>query len=237
MKTITCIIAAAIGLAVPAFATATPAYVAAEAELMAGPDQDYPQLDVLPAGISVDIQGCTDGWQWCDVIAGDERGWVPGDSLEMQYDQQWAPVPEYAPSYGIPIVAFSIQSYWPAYYSYYPFYARRWSWYRWQPPYRSWPHRPTQHLPPPRVMPLPHPIPNPPPRVVPLPRPIFGTPPMHRQPPWNGPGSNPPPRVLPMPHPTPSSPPRVVPMPHPVPNSTPARQPAPRQAKDHEERR
>ncbi|MBS0461630.1 MAG: SH3 domain-containing protein, partial [Proteobacteria bacterium] len=160
MKTIVCIIATAIGLAVPAFAHASPAYLTEDVGLMAGPAQGYPLVDDLQAGDAVDVRGCTDGWTWCDVVTDGERGWVPGDALEMDDGGQWYPVPEYAPSYGIPVVVFSIQSYWPAYYSYYPVYVDRWSWYRWQPPY---------------VVPLPHPIfgsnGNPPPRVVPLPHP------------------------------------------------------------------
>ncbi len=234
MKTIALLIASAIALALPAFAQATPAYVTSDAPLMAGPDQDYPQVDLLREGSQVDIQGCTPGWQWCDVIAYDERGWMPGEALEIDAGQQWMPAMEYGPAYGLPIVAFSIQGYWDNYYRYRPFYAQRWSWYRWRPPYRRWhgwngghgwngSHMPPRvmpmphpiygnHNPPPRVMPLPHPIygnHNPPPRVMPMPHPIYGN-------------HNPPPRVMPMPHPRPN-PPRVVPMPHPIYGNPPPR--------------
>ncbi|HEY2347347.1 MAG TPA: SH3 domain-containing protein [Xanthomonadaceae bacterium] len=220
MKRLTWTIAMAIGLASPAFAHAADAYLTANAPLMSGPDQDYPTVDTLEAGSQVSIQGCTDGWEWCDVVAYGERGWVPGNYLEFEYQNQWVLVPEYAPRYGVPIVVFNVQNYWDSYYRYRPFYARRWDWYRWHAPHHRYPrpidvppphpifggpvhHRP---MPPPRIVPLPHPIPDPPGRVVPLPHPI----------------PNPPPRVVPLPHPIFNPPPRVVPMPHPVPNAQPA---------------
>ncbi|MBS0193976.1 MAG: SH3 domain-containing protein, partial [Proteobacteria bacterium] len=193
MKTLILTLTAAIGLASTSMAPASPAYLVQDTELMSGPDQGYPLVDNLPSGDEVDVQGCTDGYYWCDVIDNGERGWVPGNALEFDDGQDEQPValPDMGYSYGIPIVVFSIQPYWNAYYSDYPFFVQRWSWYYWAPPYRSGPP-----MPPPHVVPLPHPIPDPPPpRVVHLPTPIF----------------NPPPRVVPLPHPIPDPPPpRVV---------------------------
>ena len=210
MKSFAWIIATSLGLALPAFAQASPAWLADDAGLMAGPDRQYPLLDHLQAGTEVDIQGCTEDLAWCDVIAWNERGWVPADALQFDDGGQWLPVVEYAPAYAIPIVQFSIRAYWGSYYRYQPFYGYRRDWYRWTPPPRvvPLPHPIFSGNPPPRVVPLPHPIfnGNPPPRVVPLPHPIF-----------NG---NPPPRVVPLPHPifNGNPPPRVVPLPHPTPN-------------------
>lgn len=213
MKALATILATLVGVSAPAFALAEPAWLTTEVGLMAGPDDEYPLIDSLPAGIEVDVQGCTDGWEWCDVLAGDERGWVSGDALQFDDRGQWVPLPEYAPSYGVPIVTFVIGNYWDRYYRYQPFYSYRHDWYRWSPPPRNWRHGPWSHRPPPRVMPLPHPTPNRPPRVVPMPHPIL----------------NPPPRVVPMPHPTPNRPP-VVRLPPSMPNPPPMRgQPWPRQ--------
>jgi len=227
MKPLTWTIAAAIGLASPAFAYAhaTEAYVTADVDLLAGPDQEYPLIDHLEEGSNVSVEGCTPGWEWCDVVAYGERGWVPGNSLEVEYGDQWMLVPDFAPNYGIPVVVFSIRNYWDTYYRYRPFYYQRWEWYR-----RPIPHRPYPvDFPPPHPFHGPppvhhHPIdypppyhhhPNPPPRVMPMPHPT--------------PNPNPPPRVMPMPHPTPNPnpPPRVMPMPHPTPNPNPQQGVAP----------
>ncbi|WP_430390922.1 SH3 domain-containing protein [Dyella sp. 20L07] len=44
--------------------------------MRAGPDSSYPDVVMLDTGTEVSIQGCVDGWSWCDVIAGGNRGWV-----------------------------------------------------------------------------------------------------------------------------------------------------------------
>ncbi len=225
MKLLVLSLAAAIGLASPAFAHASEAYVTTDVRLMAGPDEDYPVVDNLEPGSEVDIQGCTEDSEWCDVIAYGERGWVPGGALEFEYDNQWVLVPEYAPSYGIPVVSFSIERYWDSYYRHRPFYGRRWDWYRWHPGHRPWSYHPTRPWPIHGPPPVHHPMP--PPRVVPLPHPIYGNPPPHVQPLPHPIYGNPPPHVQPRPV-VPNQPPRVVPMPHPVPTTPPPRNESPR---------
>jgi len=59
---------AALCLAAPICAFATEGYVVDNVNLRAGPDPSYPLVDQLPGGTGVDVQGCTDGWEWCDVI-------------------------------------------------------------------------------------------------------------------------------------------------------------------------
>ncbi len=46
-------------------------FVTGNMNLRAGPDIDYPAVTLVPVGAPVSIQGCTDGWEWCDVIYGD----------------------------------------------------------------------------------------------------------------------------------------------------------------------
>ena len=65
---------ASLSLAVPALAHAADAYVTGNVNLRAGPDPAYPLIDRIPAGTEVDVQGCTDGWEWCDVIVFGNRG-------------------------------------------------------------------------------------------------------------------------------------------------------------------
>lgn len=134
--------------AAPALAQAADGYVTANVNLRAGPDIDYPRVDTIPAGDSVDIYGCTDGWEWCDVAYRGDRGWVAGNYIETIQNDRYAPLPQYGAQFGIPIVTFVISSYWSNYYSRQPFYRERHRWYQRPiprrpappPPHRPW-HR------------------------------------------------------------------------------------------------
>ena len=129
-----------LALALPAAAHADDGYVVANVNLRAGPDVDYPPLLVLPAGARVSIVGCVDGWSWCDVIAGPERGWVAGTFLEQGHDGRRMIVTDYGANIGIPIVAFTLGAYWDDHY-------RHRSWYRERD---RWSHRHHDYRSPPR---------------------------------------------------------------------------------------
>jgi uncharacterized protein YraI len=133
---------ASFSLAFPALAQAADGYVTDNVNLRAGPDPSYPLVDQLPAGTEVDVQGCTDGWEWCDVINANDgsRGWIAGNFIQYEYQDQPVLLPEYGAQIGIPIVTFVIGSYWDHYYRGRPFYRDRDDWYR----------RPMPHRPPPR---------------------------------------------------------------------------------------
>lgn len=119
-----------LGIASPAMAQSASGVVTAYVDLYAGPDVGYPTIAQLPAGTGVDIQGCTAGWGWCDVITGNLRGWVAGTFVQYTYQNQPVIVADYGARIGIPIVAFSIGAYWGSYYSNRPFYRNRDYWYR-----------------------------------------------------------------------------------------------------------
>lgn len=164
-------------LALPALALAQGAagYTTGNAHLRAGPDFSYPLIDTLPAGAPLSVQGCTSGWEWCDVIYQDERGWIAGNFIQYDYNNQYVLVPQYGAQIGIPIVTFVISSYWDSYYRNRPFYRQRASWYA-----RPMPRRPP---PPPMPRPMPPPggsRPQPPARPLPghNPRPMPQRPPM-----------------------------------------------------------
>ena len=125
---------------VPLWAQASDGFVTANVNLRAGPAVDYPRVATLSAGTPVSIQGCTEGWEWCDVIAFGNRGWVVGDYLQYDYDNRRVLVPDYSARVGIPVVTFVIGNYWNSYYRDRPFYQQRDHWY----------HRPVRHRPPPR---------------------------------------------------------------------------------------
>lgn len=131
--------ATALLLLLPAAAFAVPGYTVATVNMMAGPDTQYPLIYTLDAGTPVDVQGCTEGWQWCDVIAGGSRGWVAGPYIEYLYNNQPVVVTDYGARIGIPIVTFAIGTYWGRYYVNRPFYRDRARWYSRPIPIRPYP--------------------------------------------------------------------------------------------------
>jgi len=120
---------AALALFAPLAASAAEGWVVADISLQAGPDTEYPSIEELRAGTPVSIQGCIDGWTWCDVVVdGSDRGWVPGTFLEEEYQNQRVLVIDYGPRISIPIVSFSLGTYWERHYHDRPFYAQRQEW-------------------------------------------------------------------------------------------------------------
>lgn len=115
-------------LALPVLASATEGYVVADVSLQAGPDTEYPSITELAAGTPVEIQGCIDGYTWCDVIVGNDRGWVAGSFVEEEYNNQPVVIEDYGPRIGIPIVAFSLGVYWTNHYHNRPWYGERTQW-------------------------------------------------------------------------------------------------------------
>jgi len=131
----------ALSLLFPLAAHAYEGYVVADVNLRAGPDVDYPPITLLPAGAPVLIEGCIEGWTWCDVIAGPDRGWIAGTYLEEAYGGNRVIVTDYGASIGIPVVAFSLGAYWGHYYRGRPWYHDRVRWEHHHWGYRS-PPRP-----------------------------------------------------------------------------------------------
>lgn len=132
-------------LLLPVAAQAYDGVVTATVNLRAGPDIDYPAITMLPEGAPVSIQGCIDGWTWCDVIAGPDRGWVAGTYLQNDFGGERVYVTDYGSRIGIPILAFTLGTYWDSYYRGRPWYhdRGRWSSHRWG--YRPPPRPPGYH--------------------------------------------------------------------------------------------
>jgi uncharacterized protein YraI len=196
-------------LATPMAAYAADGYVTGNVNLRAGPDAQYPLILTIPAGSAVSVQGCTAGWEWCDVIVPGNRGWVDGYYIQYQYQNQPVALPAYGAQIGVPIVSFVIATYWSNYYRNRPFYSQRNSWYSRPIPHRPPPrpvrppsgHRPPPARPrppgthPPRPKPPTHGGPKPQPKPQPRPpgnRPQPGQrPPARPAPPGNGPARPP----------------------------------------------
>jgi uncharacterized protein YraI len=125
---------ASIVLAIPIAASAQEAYTTRSVNVRGGPDTTYPPVAVLAPGAPVQVQGCLEDWSWCDVVFANDRGWVYAPYLNYDYQGSRVPFYSYAPSFGIPIVAFSLGSYWDQYYRGRSFYGRRDYWVQRAPP-------------------------------------------------------------------------------------------------------
>ncbi|ATR22596.1 putative membrane spanning protein [Roseomonas mucosa] len=129
-----------LALGVVAPASAAPGYATGDVNLRAGPGTAYPRVAMIGAGAPLEIFGCLDGYNWCDVGAGGMRGWVSGSYLQYAYQGRRVLIPEYGPRIGVPIVTFDFGDYWGRYYRGRPWYSPH---DRWggppPPPYRPGP--------------------------------------------------------------------------------------------------
>src|SRR5687767_12719418 len=92
--------------------------------MRAGPDPAFPPIVALRPMSPVEIHGCIDGWDWCDISAAAARGWVPGEVLAVMHENRRVRIVEVAPRIGIPVIAFNI-GYWDQHYRGRPFYVQK----------------------------------------------------------------------------------------------------------------
>jgi len=97
-------------------------------ELRAGPALDFPVVDRIPSDVRVEVHGCVRGYRWCDVSWRDARGWVPGQELAYLYQNRRVAIVEYGPRIGLPVIAFSFDTYWDRYYRGRSWYGERTRW-------------------------------------------------------------------------------------------------------------
>jgi uncharacterized protein YraI len=109
------------------------------ASVRAGPDDSYPEVAQLDPDSPIQVVGCLDDWSWCDVVFGDDRGWLYAPDISYQYEGGYVPFYTYAPSFGLPVLTFSVDAYWGSHYRGRPWYAQR----------DEWVHRTVQHQRPP----------------------------------------------------------------------------------------
>jgi uncharacterized protein YraI len=104
------------------------AVITTDLNMRAGPSSRFPVITTLPADVRVEIYGCVDGYEWCDVSWRGNRGWVFADYLNYRYDGRLVPVVDYGPRIGIDVVGFSVDSYWQSHYRDRPWYDDRSRW-------------------------------------------------------------------------------------------------------------
>jgi len=169
-------------------AVAFTATLTAGVHLRAGPAIAYPSVTILPSGSVVQVFGCEQAYNWCDVQVGAERGWVDAAFLQAPSASGPVVVADSAAVLGVPTVTFVFNSYWNNYYVARPWYARRAYYYNY---WNRYPHG----YPPPIYRPRPPPPVFRPPPVRPPPRPpVSVRPPGGGRPPGTGrpPGGKPP---------------------------------------------
>lgn len=98
------------------------------ASVRAGPDDSYPEVAQLDPDSPVQVIGCLDDWSWCDVAFGDNRGWLYAPDITYEYEGGYVPFYAYAPSFGLPVVTFSLDTYWGSHYRGRPWYGQRDEW-------------------------------------------------------------------------------------------------------------
>src|SRR5512137_2539503 len=132
----------------------TQAFTTAAVNLRAGPDRSFPLVSWLQGGTPVTVFGCLNGWHWCDVAFGFNRGWVYGRFLAIPFNGQQVLIMNSGPRFGVPMVTFSVGPYWGAHYRGRPRYH--------QPPPRGWGPPPPRPPPPPPRPPPQAPVARPP---------------------------------------------------------------------------
>ena len=117
-----------------AAAQAAPGYATANVNMRAGPDIDFPRVDLIPDGSPVDIRGCLADESWCDVVWGGSRGWVISEYLVFDYRGRYMPLPDIGlAAIRLPAIRFVANDYWGRHYVGRPWYAERTRWYAHKP--------------------------------------------------------------------------------------------------------
>ena len=166
-------------------AVAAPGVVVHTVHMRAGPSTEYPGFVMLVPGTQLEVFGCEEGYNWCDVQAGPNRGWVDAAYLQMSYAGHPVIVADSGVVLALPVVTFVLDSYWNSYYRTRPWFSNR---ARYVTYWNRYPHgRPPPRPRPPMVRPPP-PRPSPGTRPPPRPRPPVATrpPPGGTRPPGGG---------------------------------------------------
>lgn len=92
--------------------------------LRAGPGLDFRVVTTIPRETPVEIYGCLEAFDWCDVGWTNYRGWVSADYLSWYNGGRYYGVQDHGRRSGLTVVAFDF-GYWDLYYRDYPWYRDR----------------------------------------------------------------------------------------------------------------
>ncbi len=96
--------------------------------LRAGPGRDYPRIERLPKNVRVEVHGCLRRYDWCDVSYRGYRGWMDADDVKVAFRNTRGYIREYGPTYNVPLISFSFDTYWDNHYRKQRFYRERVAW-------------------------------------------------------------------------------------------------------------
>ena len=123
-KTLLAVGAVIAGLLLPAQAEAQYEAIAdANLNLRVGPGTEFGVIDVIPYGDVVDVFGCLDDVEWCDVEWWGLRGWVSAHYLVQPGTSVY--LPQVYARIGVPIISFSFSTYHDRHYHDRPWYKKR----------------------------------------------------------------------------------------------------------------
>ena len=80
---------------------------------------------MLARGVQVAVQGCLPDYTWCDVIVGQNRGWLFADAIQYPYQSSMVPLSTYGAVIGIGVLGFAMNDYWGQHYRARPWYRER----------------------------------------------------------------------------------------------------------------
>ncbi len=93
-----------------------------DVNVRAGPDTVFPVVTWITRHDTIQVQGCIEGFTWCDVVAGRRRGWVHRSYLRNVIPGR------------VPVVTFSVEAYWDEHYRTQRWYADKAAWIGWGTP-------------------------------------------------------------------------------------------------------
>lgn len=99
-------------------------YTARSTVMRAAPNRDFPTVVSMRMNTPVNVHGCLDTHDWCDVSYGMDRGWIRAEDIEMWDDGRRYVFEERS---GLPRVSFSF-GYWDSNYRDRPWYRDRAEW-------------------------------------------------------------------------------------------------------------
>lgn len=120
------------------------------AEVRAGPDESFPAVGALRNGEFVQVHGCVEDYQWCDISDDSLRGWMSARHLSYRAQNQPLVIADHGPSLALPVLTFVLAAYWADYYRDRHWYHNHSHWHNWhyrpRPPHIGYPPPRPPHL-------------------------------------------------------------------------------------------
>lgn len=100
----------------PNAALAGNARALSDTEIYSGPASSHVKIGEIVKDEDLIIYGCGPRYQWCDVAAGDLRGWIVASDLAFAQGANFVPIEKLAPFIGVPVVDYAQADYYARHY-------------------------------------------------------------------------------------------------------------------------